>query len=461
MELTKLNLAQKSQALMAVNPNIKDDRWTEAKGSSYLVPAGTTWSQILDYVSGSGQQWPLELYSVGFPMSRGTAVTYAVVHRCVSLISGIIAGMITSGSGSLYVVDRDGRRIKTRRTNNLTDILTYKPANDGTAPYSFYEDAIADYCLDGNCIIHPWFSVSGNLEYCRRMAAHTASTMISEKGQVVYRLTRAQNPSQKDMIEYIAKRDLIHSRWPLLVSSASDREGFAMPIIMALRSSLEVGVMADNYVKQWFQRGVQNGIHFDYAEKPNVLSPTKIQKQEIREAIESQLRSRGPVITFGATQKAISDAAQDEQTLKLREFQMKLVMGFFGIMIPFYGSDITNWGKGIEELAKLLYRFGISQHLNRFLSAMSICMLNLGENFKVDTTEFFRGDNENLAKLITAFQGDAQKAPIASQAELRKLGGLPVDIDGTIDDRVIKAQIKKAEQGKPIDKAKGVDNRKK
>ena len=455
MKLTSLGLVADRQIEVMGSSERNHE---EADPGGYLVPAGTTWSQILDYVSGSGDYWPLELYSVGFPMSRGTAIRYAVVHRCVSLIAGIISGLITAGSGSLYVLDRDGKRVKTRRTNNITDVLTYEPSDDGTSPFSFWEDLVADYCLDGNGILHPGYGLGSGLQKLRRMVAHTAHTRISDGGNIVYRLTPATGQINRDHMEMIAKRDLIHTRWPLLVSTATDKSGFAIPTVIALRSSLDIGIWSDKYIKDWFKRGVHPGIHIDYEEKPHVTPPNKEQKLQIRQAIENQIKAQGPLVTFGGKSTTLEDTPQSAETLKLREYQLREVLGFFGIMIPFHSGDITSWGKGIEQLSKLNYRFGINQHLGRLLSPCTHNLLNRGETLRVDPTEFLRGDNENIAKLINALQGDAQKPPLASQTELRKIGGLPRDVDGEIDDRLVKATIEGSKKGTPAPARKGEDN---
>ena len=76
------------------------------QSAEHLVPANTTWSQILDYASGSGQDWPFDFYSVGLPINRNTAVSYATLNRCVTLISGMVASLVTGGN--LGIVDPMG-----------------------------------------------------------------------------------------------------------------------------------------------------------------------------------------------------------------------------------------------------------------------------------------------------------------------------------------------------------------
>ena len=78
-----------------------------ASSGGRYVPADTTWSQILDYASGAGDAWPLDFYRAGLPISRDVAVSYATLNRCVTLIAGTVAQLITGGT--LRVVDQDGR----------------------------------------------------------------------------------------------------------------------------------------------------------------------------------------------------------------------------------------------------------------------------------------------------------------------------------------------------------------
>ena len=63
--------------------------------------------------------------TAGLPISRNTAVSYATLNRCVTLISGMVAGLVTGGN--LAIVDPDGRRRRGRRegqpARNLRHVL--------------------------------------------------------------------------------------------------------------------------------------------------------------------------------------------------------------------------------------------------------------------------------------------------------------------------------------------------
>ena len=116
-----------------------------------LVPAGTTWSQILDYASGSGG---IDFDQAGLPISRNTAVSYATLNRCVTLISGMVACLVTGGN--LGIVDPDGRRRRGGVGKTAYSKCSLPPAIAGSRlRHSFVEDALADYCLDGNFLAVP------------------------------------------------------------------------------------------------------------------------------------------------------------------------------------------------------------------------------------------------------------------------------------------------------------------
>ena len=96
--------------------------------------------------------------------------------------------------------------------------------------------------------------------------------------------------------------------------------------------------------------------------------------------------------------------------------------------------DVTEWGQGIEQLAKLFFRFGARQHLERLLAALQVRLLRSGDRFHVDTTDLLRGDSAAIKEMVMALQGDAQRAPVATREELRHIAGLTVDPVGEFRD---------------------------
>ena len=378
-----------------------------------LVPASTTWSQILDYASGSGELWPFDLYQAGVPISRNTAVSYATLNRCVTLISGMVAGLVTGGN--LRIVDSDGRRRRGRREDSVLEIFATSCDRGITSSYSWVEDALADYCLDGNFLAVPYVS-NGAVMSFRRMSPWDADRHYSREGEPVYRLTPVDGPPTT---EWVAVRDVIHARWPRLLryGAGSTREGFALAPVVALRPALEIGVQGDQYIREWFSRGAKSKLHVDFEPAEGAKPLLQDQRIEVRDWVQKFSRGREPLVTFGGKSTKIEDSPQDREARGLREFQVEEVAKVYGVPAPLLGVQVTQWGQGIEQLAKLFWRFGAKPHLERFLAPFQNRLLQKGDRFHVDTTDLLRGDSAAIKEMVMALQGDAQRAPVATREE--------------------------------------------
>ncbi len=405
----------------------QDGAQAGAAGGLY-VPADTTWSQILDYASGAGDPWPFDFYRAGLPIGRDVAVSYATLNRCVTLIAGTVAQLVAGGS--LRVVDRDGRRRTSRRAERVLDLLSGSPDGGTTPASSFIEDVVADYCLDGNALVVPSVSGDGTLQRLRRMSPWDNDVTYARTGEPIYRLTTVDGPLAT---EYHAARDVVHIRWPRLLRygrTRSTREGFALAPVVALRPALDIGLQGDTYIREWFRRGAQSKLHINF-DTPQGTQPLVLdERKKLVEWVQTYSRTRAPLVTFDANSGYLQDTPQDREAKELRQFQVQEVARVFGVPAPLLNVDITNWGSGIEQLAKLYFRFGARQHLDRVLAALGLRLLAPGDRFWVDTSDLLRGDSEAISKLLTSLQGDAQRAPIATREELRHLAGLPRDVDG-------------------------------
>ena len=97
----------------------------------------------------------------------------------------------------------------------------------------------------------------------------------------------------------------------------------------------------------------------------------------------------------------------------------------FGVPAPLVGEEASNFGAGVETLAKLFYRFACRQHVSRMIDAFGCRMLPPGHRFEVDETSLLRGDTNALSKFVMALAGSSQHQPIATQEEMRHMVGLP------------------------------------
>ncbi len=137
-------------------------------------------------------------------------------------------------------------------------------------------------------------------------------------------------------------------------------------------------------------------------------------------------------MTFDGKSGYLQDTPQDREAKELRKFQVQEVARAFGVPAPLLNVDITNWGSGIEQLAKLFFRFGLRQHLDRILTPFQVRLLQPGDRFWVDTADLLRGDADAIHQMVMALRGDAQRPALASREELRHLAGLPRDVDGDL-----------------------------
>ena len=340
-------------------------------GSQYLVPAGTTFSQILDYVHGSGELWPMDLYQAGLPLSRDVAVSFATLNRCVTLISGTVSKLITGGG--LYVVDADGRTRNSRRVQRVLEVLSTSPDGGETSSHSFLEDALSDYLLDGNALLLPTITNDGRLVRLRRMSTWDAELIYGTDGQGMYRVVPVDGPW--DTMN-VSARDLIHARWGRLLRygrTRSTRQGFALAPVVAMRPALDIGIQGDRHIREWFLRGTKSKLHVDYTFDPEkVHELTKEQKDAATRRVSLHARSQKPLVTFGATSTKIDDSPQDAQAKELRDFQVAEIGKVYGVPAPLLGVMVTEWGSGIEQLAKLYWRFGAAHHLDRFLAPLAL-----------------------------------------------------------------------------------------
>ena len=405
----------------------------DSQEPGYYVRADSTVSQILDYIHNSDNGgWAGDMFQFGLPLSRDTAVSFATLNRCTTLICASIAQLVTGGD--LMVVDSDGRRRRSRRVDRILEVLG--TTVDGITPsYSFVEDVVADYALDGNGIVVPTLSGDGMLERLRRYDPNRSERLFARNGDPVYRLRPADGPVDTD--DFVSALNVVHVRWPLLKRSApghSRKQGFALAPVVALRPALDIGIQGDRYIQDWFSKGAQNNLHVDFTTPDGKRELTPEQREELRAQVWKYSKSRKPLVTFNATTRRIDDTPSDSEAATLREFQVAECGRNYGIPAPLLGVNLTQWGQGIEQLAKLFYRFGGRHHLDRFLAPLQIVLLRRGDRFKVDTTEFLRGDATALQKTMIALRGDAQREPVATREELRHIAGLPVDPTGEFND---------------------------
>ena len=388
----------------------------------------TTWSQILDQASGRGYLYTGQKLII----SRDVALTYSCMARCANLISAVCAQLITGGH--LRVVDHMRKRQSSRRIDKALETLAYSPDGGVTASRTFFEDCYMDYCFDGNAIVVPGRASDGTLMGFRRMAVWDGEISYTREGRPVYRVSPVDGNFRT---ETIAGRDLIHTRWPRMqgpeYSKRTSRQGFAVPPVTALTPALGIGIRGDTYVLEWFKTGSKSKTHFNIRLEAGEDPMTPEEQKKLTDWVLSQARTGNPVITQAMESSRIDDTPQDRNAGDLREQQILEIARFFGVPAPLIGVQMTAWGKGIEDLAKLFVRYCVTHHLDRFLAPMALRLLPRGMIFMADMTDLIRGDAEAISKLLTVGMGGPNSPRIYTFEEARHIAGQTADPDGTFE----------------------------
>lgn len=366
-------------------------------------------------------------------LGRRTAVTYAIVHRCVSLLGGIVSRLVVD---TVHVIDRDRRRVRTRRASALVDVL--RESIDGIEPASStIEDIVADYGLDGNSFLLP-VRQDGEAVRFSRLAMHTSSAaaILSRLGTWSYHLTPVRSYGEQVRVD---EREIVHVRWPRMgwAGTTSGRDAVAEAPIRVLRPAIAAGVEADAYVLDWFRRARHSRIHIDYELSDLRGEITEQQQKQLRKKLEKAFNSGRLMLSLGGKISSVSDAPDEKYSAAARDYQIADVSRFYGLPAPTVGLNLTSWGSGIEELSRIAWRYGVSQHVARFLSPFSARCLPRGQALAVNPHWLVAGDSKALRELIHALD-DPQRDPLATRAELREMAGL-LTVDQSVLDSIRRA----------------------
>ena len=387
-----------------------------AAGPAPWIDSAVTASQL--WGAADGVPWITDVY---LPvLSRRTAVSYAIVHRCVSLLGGIVARLVVD---TVHVVDRERRQVRSRRAAALVDVL--RESIDGVAPAAAtIEDVVADYALDGNAFLLPVLA-DGQLRRLERLASPGASgggAMLSRLGTWTYQLTPIRSLGEMVRVD---EREVVHVRWPRMGwrGATSGRDAVAEAPIRVLRPAIAAGIEADAYVLDWYRRARRSRLHVDYEMSDLRPEITEAQMKTTRKHLEEAWAAGRPTISHGGTVTQVGDAGDEKAGIAARDQQLADVARFYGLPAPIAGMNLTSWGSGIEELSRLGWRYGISQHMARFLAPISARCLPRGQALAVDPHWLVQGDTRAIRELIETLD-HPQRDPLATPAELRRLAGL-------------------------------------
>ena len=384
--------------------------------------ADDVYSSLLDALNGSGEFLEFADDADGRQSMRNAALGYPALVRCATLLSSVIAQLVTNGS--MRVVASDGSVVESRNSDKALKLFSH--SLDGYFDsYTSIEDLVVDYVLEGNALALINRNMSGGATSIIRMAAPSAETYPTKGGGFVYRATQALNSTGS--FDTIAPENMAHIRLPYLYRTSSgiatSRQFFAPSPVRLLHRALQIAIASDKAIRQYFISGQRSNLGIAYPEKISTE-----QMKDLRAAYTSLQRTGAPfVVDRDARFTNLDNSASNADSLSLREFQVSEVSRIFGIPGPLLNQNLTSWGQGIAELAKLAWRFGISQHCERFLAPFNFRLLNPGERFKVDPSDLLRGDPDQMARFLMAVKRSAQQDETLTREEQRLFAGYPIE----------------------------------
>lgn len=168
------------------------------------------------------------------------------------------------------------------------------------------------------------------------------------------------------------------------------------------------------------------------------LSPEA--KQHLRDALEA---FRGPgaagkwmVLDEDMKATLFSSTARDNQTIETLRHQVEDIARFFGVPRPLLGLDDTSWGSGVEQLAILFVRFGLSPSLVEWEQACNRVLLQPDEKRRfavdVDERELLRGSMKDQSEFFARAMGAGGGRGWMTANEIRDLSGLRRRPDGDV-----------------------------
>ena len=353
---------------------------------------------------------------------------FPALLRCVSLISSLMAQLVTCGS--LRAVDQStGETVDRPSVRRTVRELQDGVAGEMLPAYTFFEALASDLLLYGNALA----KVERSPLRLTRLEVGTATTERGSTGARVYRASEwgEANASR----ETLAPRDVVHARWGSLIPSVASEDsyhsGFASSVLQLIRSPLAVGEAAEAYVQSFFRYGATS------APWAIVMEDTITEEQD--QEIKRRLRERAPregLILGDLGEKGqvvrLDTEPQRASTGALRSYQVQEIARAYGMPAPLVGVDVTSWGSGIAELGRFAWRYGVRQHLDRLLSSLSHVLLPAGVRFDVDPLDLVRGSPEALVGVSQAIMGGPNANAIGSLKEARRMLGLPPDVDGEL-----------------------------
>lgn len=392
--------------------------WDRVKAAGHVLRTGVSPLDLIEvkrYESTPG-------FSDARSISREDAVDYIALARCISLISTGASSLVAS---TLRVVDAKGDLQTGRRAREAARLLRHSPDGVHTGA-EFFRDLIGDYLLDGNALVRV-VRAPGSVESVPtrvdRLDAAGATTQIGAQDDGLASLVYRATPFGMHREGVYPARSVAHAKYfprPAKYSSGG-RSFFSRSPLSMMRRGLSIGRRSDAWVDAFFDESARN----DIAIEMPIESSAEQMDRNLEAYAAHQLDKRSPLwLDGGAQAKILRPTPQNADALALREYGVQEIGRFYGVPAPLLGHNVTQWGSGIEQLARLYFRYGVRMHIDPVLDVLSFRLLPEGLRFEIDPTQEIKGDTAAMTAFVAAMRPSTNNPGVASQEEVRDLLGL-------------------------------------
>lgn len=280
----------------------------------------------------------------------------------------------------------------------------------GLTPYTFWSQVFIDLAKHGNAWVQPLYN-DGRLDDLLRLPPGSVSVDRSESGELIY--------TANDQRLF----DVRHIKLP---SIGGEDDLLGTPPLRQKTRAMQLSLGGYDYVLKRLEKTMPPA--------DMIVSDDPFTADEVKSLREIEAKGDRFATRFagGAIRdiKSVGHSPQDTETRELREQSVQEIARRFGVPAPIIGLNITQWGSGVEALARMFYRFTLRAYLTNVEAAIST-LFGRGFVAQFDVSPLLVPDTETKVQVSNALTGSG----IATLNEVRKLWDLPaIDKDKGGDD---------------------------
>lgn len=345
------------------------------------------------------------------------ALEVSAVYRSITLISGALAMLpmrvmtrAADGSAGVEAVDHP-----------LFDLLAAEPNARQTA-FEFKRLMELRRLVKGNAYARI-LRVGPRISALVPLDPDRTEPREQSDGSLVYEFTGANGRID------LPSRDVLHLRG----FSLDGVKGVS--VLKMAQEAVGLSHDAAESLSRIYKTGVSAG---GALETTSRLSPEA--KLGLKIALEdyrgSSAAGKFLVLDEGMKANLFSATARDSQTIETLRHQVEDIARFFGVPRPLLGLDDTSWGSGVEQLAILFVRFGLSPSFVEWEQAFGRALLPPSEKksfaIDIDERELMRGSTKDQSEFFARAMGAGGGRGWMTANEIRDVVGLSRRADGDV-----------------------------